>query len=258
MRVVLFEVESFSGYLNMAFDNLLFNNFEKIFHKDTIIIRFYTFANHTITLGYFQRRINDEVLKLFEKWAKIRRITGGKAVFHHPKKDLVMSLISSINCIQKLIQKNQNIIKEVHYFINNKIWEAIKKEKLSETIEFLQNDFNLNSEYNDKKFNCFSNPQKFEKTYQGKKVIGTAIKISQDKIIIQANIKLQTVFPNLDKSFYYKIQNNFTDILRREFPEIVLKREKLSSFLIDNHRNLTCFSENSLFFPRKSNRFVTV
>ncbi|MFN3478252.1 MAG: hypothetical protein ACK4ZM_02655, partial [bacterium] len=51
---------SLGGFLNMAIDKFIFENFEKLTKENLIFVRFYTFANHTVTLGYFQNNIDQE------------------------------------------------------------------------------------------------------------------------------------------------------------------------------------------------------
>jgi len=233
-NILIFELESFGGFLNMSFDNLLFNNFEKIFDKNTIVIRFFTFVNHTITLGYSQKRIDEEILKNTQKWFKVRRITGGKAVFHYPKKDLVISIITLTESIQKLINKHSNLINETHEFVNQKIWKAIEKTINSNNSnkEYTKNQ-ELNQELNYaeklKEFNCFLNPQKFETIHQGKKIVGTAIKISQNKIIIQANVKIQLLIPSVNKDIHKKLQTQFISLISNNPQNIITY--KLSKFI---------------------------
>lgn len=213
-NLILLKRESLSGILNMKIDEYFFNNFERLFSENSVIVRFYKFCNHTVTLGYSQKNVNEEILKVFDKWFFIRRITGGKAVFHYPKKDLTLCLISSLKNFVNLPKENK--LSFIHSFVNNLLWgsiefeniknKSIKKEK-SEKVDYVAV----------KKFDCFQNPQNFEKTYNGKKVIGTAIKISNSKFIVQANIKLQNIFEEIDNKLIDKIESNFVRKLCKNY-----------------------------------------
>ncbi|MFN3995250.1 MAG: lipoyl protein ligase domain-containing protein [bacterium] len=214
---------SLGGFLNMAIDKFIFENFEKLTNEKAIFVRFYTFANHTVTLGYFQNNIDQEIKNMYKKWAFVKRITGGKAVFHYPKKDLTLCVVGSVDIIKDNTKHEnisfQNMIKSIHKIFNELLWNSITQTIDIENINIENINF-----YEDKtqnkltKFDCFKNVQAFEKEFNGKKVIGTAIKISQfsnnpynHKFILQANIKLQNICPELNLPIKNKIIQNFLD-----------------------------------------------
>ncbi|MCS7243753.1 MAG: hypothetical protein RMJ36_03345 [Candidatus Calescibacterium sp.] len=207
LNIILVEKYSQSGYLNMKIDEFLFENFEKLAINpyNSIIFRFYNFANHTITLGYSQNTVDENIREEYKKWSFVKRITGGRAVFHYPKKDLTLCLISSIQTFEKLnINIHKNKIRNIHLFINNCLWDSVYpllKNNKSKDIKNVQNKY--------VKFDCFQNIHDFEKVYNNKKVIGTAIKISDQKFIVQANIKLQYMFERISKDIINQIENNF-------------------------------------------------
>lgn len=219
---------SLSGYLNMKIDKLLFENFEKI--SKNMIIRFYSFANYTITLGYFQKKVDREILEEYKRWFFINRITGGKAVFHYPKKDLTVSLISSIEAIKKIAPIEKNILESIHFFINDNLWKSINK--IDGLMDIPIVSYKENNKL--KRFDCFQNPQKFEKVIKNMKVIGTAIKISNNKFIVQANIKLQNIFKIVNQELFIKIQENFIRELKLLGIKIIKERieelEKIVQF----------------------------
>lgn len=232
-NVILLKRENFSGILNMKIDEYLFNNFERLVSENSVIVRFYQFSNHTVTLGYSQKSVSEEILKIFDKWFFIRRITGGKAVFHYPKKDLTLCLISSLKNFINLPKENR--LSFIHSFVNNLLWSSIEFENMK--------DKNIKTEKPEKinyvaikKFDCFENPQNFEKTYNGKKVIGTAIKISNNKFIVQANIKLQNIFEEIDNKLIDKIESNFVKKLCKNY-----RNENIIDF-IKNSKGSTHFS----------------
>ncbi|MCX7758241.1 MAG: hypothetical protein N2169_01305 [bacterium] len=207
LNIILIEKYSQSGYLNMKIDEFLFENFEKFALNpyNSIIFRFYNFANYTITLGHSQNTVNENIMEEYKRWSFVKRITGGRAVFHYPKKDLTLCLISSIQAFEKLnVNIHKNTIRNIHSFINNCLWDSIYpllKNNKNKDIKNVQNKY--------AKFDCFQNIHDFEKVYNNKKVIGTAIKISNQKFIVQANIKLQYMFENISKDIINKIENNF-------------------------------------------------
>lgn len=68
--------------MNMAIDEVLLH---KMKDDDAIpILRFYRWSRPAVTIGYFQDVLNDFDLRGFEKqgWTFVRRLTGGRAVFH--------------------------------------------------------------------------------------------------------------------------------------------------------------------------------
>lgn len=213
LNFVLIKRGSYSGFLNMKIDKLLFENYEKLVNnpEESIIARFYTFSNHTVTLGYFQRIIPEEIKREFNKWFFVRRITGGKAVFHYPKKDLTFCLVSSLNILDKLnIQKGNDKISLIHHFVNNLLWESILPLLKMHTNNQKQEDREINyQERKYKSFNCFEKVHSFEKIYNNHKVIGTAIKISNNKFLVQSNIKMNYLFSNIDEKLISSVENNF-------------------------------------------------
>ncbi|MEN3014634.1 MAG: hypothetical protein ABDH21_01040 [bacterium] len=209
---ILIKRNSYTGFWNMKIDGYIFENFEKLVSNpdESVIGRFYTFSNHTITLGYFQKMIPEEIKKEFNKWFFVRRITGGKAVFHYPKKDLTFCMVSSLNILDKLnVNYRTNLIESIHSFISDLLWDSISP--LITTLKDAQKqDIQINkSQKKYINFDCFENIYSFEKTYNNQKVIGTAIKISNTKFIIQSNIKMNYLFSKIDEELLSSIENNF-------------------------------------------------
>lgn len=87
--VRLLPFASVSGARNMALDEALLHSAAE---RGVASLRFYTWSEPTLTLGYFQpaadRRANDRLAAL----AWVRRATGGAAIVHDPGHEITYSL----------------------------------------------------------------------------------------------------------------------------------------------------------------------
>ena len=234
IKLLVINIGNFSGIMNMKIDNWIYEN-SKLFIKnleEELIVRFYNFTNHTVTLGYFQKNAINEIKNIdeYKNWSIVRRITGGKAVFHYPKKDLVLCAVGYTKILEKidnLFNLNHNKINKVHTFFNNILWESVIPQnnyhELIKNYTLIQSENNIQQTI--KKLDCFQNSLSFEKTFEGKKIIGTAIKISQtndsEKFILQANIKLQNLYNQINREVFKNIKNNFINHFK-DYKEIIL------------------------------------
>lgn len=189
------------GFLQMKIDEYLFKNLEYLnnYLNNILLIRFYQFSNNTITIGKLQK-INEEIIKENIGYLIVRRITGGKAVYHLPKKDLTFSIIANTNIFRKINVSNENILKFIHKFFNNLVKEIL----VSLNMDLNKFNTSLNKEYSNNerlaRFDCFAKPMDFELVYNNQKILGTAIKIdNNNKFILQANIKLYLINESLIK-----------------------------------------------------------
>ena len=222
VNLLVVGIDKFGGYLNMKIDEYLFNNFDNYFNN-CIILRFYQFSNNTITIGKLQK-ITSDIINQNKNYLIVRRITGGKAVYHLPNKDLTFSLISNLEIFKLIKNTNENILRFIHKFFNN-----LLKETIIDTININLDSlkfYNLNLKNNLKnknihnRFDCFANPMDFELIYNNQKIVGTAIKIDINKFILQANLKLYLIDKIFENYEYLnsKFINVFTQKLSQKLP----------------------------------------
>ncbi len=224
LNIFIIDFTKLGGFLQMKIDEYLFKNFDYFnnYLNDILLIRFYQFSNNTITIGKLQK-INEEIIKENKEYLIVRRITGGKAVYHIPKKDLTFSVIANTNIFKKINFNNENILNFIHKFFNNLVKETL----FSLNINLNKSD-TLNKENKDilnerlMRFDCFAKPMDFELVYNNQKIVGTAIKIDNTKFILQANIKLYLINESIinqefiDKFiqiFYINLYKNFSENL---------------------------------------------
>lgn len=74
-----FDLTPGSGVANMARDEWLL---EQAIAADEISLRFYRWAEPTLSLGYFQEKRNKELPQRFEQLPQVRRLSGGGAILH--------------------------------------------------------------------------------------------------------------------------------------------------------------------------------
>lgn len=126
MNFRLIELETYSGAMNMAIDQALYE--KAAFEDGQPIIRFYRWEKPTISLGAYQSisDINLEAVKA-HNIEMVRRLTGGRAVYHGTK-DFTYSVIVPI----KLFNYS---ISTAYRGICNSILIALKKVGIKATIE---------------------------------------------------------------------------------------------------------------------------
>jgi len=211
------------GVLHMKIDEFLFKNLDYInnYVNNVLLIRFYQFSNNTITIGKLQK-IDQEIINKNRNYLIVRRITGGKAVYHLPKKDLTFSVIGNTIIFRKINFNKENILSFIHKFFNKTVKDTLSLLNIKLYCNKLENlIIDENNEKTDeklKKFDCFANPMSFELTYNNKKIVGSAIKIANNKFILQANIKLYLINnslanPDFINKFIEKFYINFYENL---------------------------------------------
>jgi len=170
-------------FFNLALDEILFFENQK---RDSVpVLRIYGWDRPAISIGYFQNVNRACNLAECQKQnlPVIRRITGGRAVFHG--KDLTYSLVGSSERYPEL---GQNVLETYHktsqaFLQGLKMlgiecgWEKGKKSE------------------NGKKstWPCFASTSIYEVTHLGKKLIGSAQKRVGSRFIQQGSLPLSSV-----------------------------------------------------------------
>jgi len=139
MKWRLLELKTYDGFINMAIDEAILKSVEN--NQSDPTIRFYKWKPGCISLGYRQK-IEDINLNLCKQLGIdiVRRITGGRAVYHHTT-DLTYSLTVSESSLG--FTKRQ-IIKESHRYICQHIIDALNKMGIDGALYTL-NDIRVNN-----------------------------------------------------------------------------------------------------------------
>jgi lipoyl(octanoyl) transferase len=167
------------GYRQMAIDEALYACADP---DRPPVLRFYTWQNPTLSLGYFQqyKRVVQESFVMHNKIDVVRRITGGRAVLHQY---------------------------EVTYALAGPLTNIFANQSLQETYRLIANALNLglqrigldhpsiradaSRERGESRLpQCFVSVSQFEHEIETKKVIGSAQKRSRDRFVQHGSILL--------------------------------------------------------------------
>jgi lipoate-protein ligase A len=77
---VLLESVPQNGQINMDIDESLL---EQTIHEPITVLRFYRWAEPTLSLGHFQKESSENVPESCAKLARVKRLSGGGAILHH-------------------------------------------------------------------------------------------------------------------------------------------------------------------------------
>jgi lipoate-protein ligase A len=165
------------GSWNMAMDEFLF---QSLADEPQTFLRFYSWKNPTVSLGYSQRVLEVADVEFCQKNRIdiVRRITGGKLVLHH--KEITYSLASSDT---EIFTSNLN---DSYRLISEALMEGLKKMDLAPTLASP-----APQEYVRGNLPCFSYPSRNEVEVFGKKIIGSAQKRVGTKFIQHGSIPLE-------------------------------------------------------------------
>jgi len=172
LRVIPYQ--EFSGIQNMSLDLLFSASVEK---TNLPILRFYGWKPYCLSLGHHQT-INDVNFKKLQKegYDIVRRPTGGSAIFH--SEELTYSII---------VPKTKLSHHELYELFHLSLAEALKRIGYNVT---LSSDVSHGSYLNKGRdtFACFNRAAKSEIKYQGKKIVGSAQKITNTYILQHGSI----------------------------------------------------------------------
>jgi lipoate-protein ligase A len=165
------------GSWNMAVDEYLFQSLTE--HPQTIL-RFYSWKNPTVSLGYSQKALEVADLEFCKNNGIdiVRRMTGGKLVLHH--KEVTYSLTSSDT---EIFTSSLN---DSYRIISEALMIGLKKMDLAPSLASP-----APQEYIRGNLPCFSYPSRNEVEVAGKKIIGSAQKRVGAKFIQHGSIPLE-------------------------------------------------------------------
>ena len=186
-----------SPAMNMAIDEALLNS--KI-----PILRFYGWRPAGLSIGYFQsvKAFNFENLKK-HKIELVRRLTGGNAVLHD--KELTYSFIIDESKMPKsIVESYKEISKGLLQGLRNLGLKAVMNEVVSK---------------GEKSAVCFNDPSWYEIIVNGKKIVGSAQKrvdgklLQHGAVLIDIDVdKYCSLFNNCGKELISKVKERMTSI----------------------------------------------
>lgn len=197
MKFRLINTKYGNAFMNMSIDEALLNS-------KLPVLRFYGWKPAGLSIGYFQS-VNNFNLKNLKKHKidLVRRLTGGNAVLHDKEvtysfiidqKEMPSSIVESYKIISKgLLQGLRNL------GLKAAMNEEVKKEEKSAI--------------------CFNDPSWYEITVNGKKIVGSAQKringklLQHGAILIDIDVeKYCCLFNNYNKELIEKLKQRMTSI----------------------------------------------
>jgi len=168
MKIRFIDTKSNNAYMNMAIDEALLTSKHPV-------LRFYTWKPAALSIGYFQKtKLLDKKNIKKHKVDLVRRLTGGNAVLHD--KELTYSFIID----EKLMPKS---IISSYKKISSGLLQGLMNINLKPTL-------NTKVKKQEKSPVCFNDPSWYEILVNKKKIIGSAQKRINKKILQHGSILL--------------------------------------------------------------------
>ena len=188
-------------FFNMAADEWLF---EQVSVKSLApaILRLYSWAPSGITIGYnqsFSRAVDSS--KIAAPITIIRRITGGRAIYHESS-ELTFSITASIN----LFPYGSDSISAVNTLISDALVKVF--ERLGLNTQWSRRASGSPITFNGEGSQaCFQSLTKYELTAGGMKIAGGAQRKTGNFLIHQGSIKLNgmTAYPAISQPYMEKV-----------------------------------------------------
>jgi len=194
---------------NMAMDQFFFDQADRAF--DFIpVVRFYSWRNPTLSLGYHQKAgLFNKLLLQREKIEFVRRQTGGRAVLHD--QELTYSVIGKKKGLLG------NTIGEIFLSVSESLVDGLCSLGVKALVSRVTGTNRINSGSVD--LPCFASTSKFEVTCGGKKLVGSAQRQTQNAFLQHGSILLKPshyfVSDFLDISLDDKNRLNKAEVLHR-------------------------------------------
>lgn len=173
------------AYTNMALDEVLLH---KLKNQDAVpVLRFYTWSPPAISVGYFQDVSHDFDLSLCRKrgWPVVRRLTGGRSVFHD--QELTYSILLS----RTFSEAARSVLESYRYLSQGFLLGLRELGVAAEQIS-LQKRKKRSRPSSSKSPDCFASPSWYEISVGGKKIVGSAQRRMPYGILQQGSILIST------------------------------------------------------------------
>ena len=212
MKFRLIDTKDNTAAMNMAIDEALLTSKKPV-------LRFYSWKPAGLSLGYFQ---NTQVINLEQckklKVDVVRRLTGGNAVLHD--KELTYSVVIDEKEMPKSIVESYKVI-------SSGLLEGLRNLGLKAV---------MNSEVTEgqKSAVCFNDPSWYEMVVNNKKIVGSAQKRIDGKILQHGAVLIDA-----DVSKYCSLFNNCSS-------ELISKVSKRMTFINDELKEKVDYSNVAL------------
>ncbi|MFQ5453457.1 MAG: biotin/lipoate A/B protein ligase family protein [Candidatus Zixiibacteriota bacterium] len=230
MKTIFYSHFAGNPYYNMAFDEWMFSNAIK--NKASIYLRLYTWSQGSITFGLNQKK---ETALNFEKLNGtpiIRRITGGRALYHDLS-ELTYSIAINTDNLEN------NIFKGTHFNIFRAIADILVKflGELGVCSDYIKqsSEQDLNKDIFHKTA-CFASNAKYEIITDSQKIVASAQRCFENTIFQHGSIKINGLktHPALTiKDLKCKNDKKIHSITKKQFNNFVICFEKVFSDLLE-------------------------
>ena len=182
---LFFFTPSGEPYFNMAMDEWIFGKIVAGNWKDKVVFRLYSWSEPAITIGYNQKADSSVDWGLIDPGiAVIRRITGGRAIYHEPN-EFTFSLATEV----ALFPESNRSLSQANTLISRCIIEALEQIGIkADWARFSDMDSGRRSAAFSRA--CFNSVTKFEILAGGVKIAGGAQRRIGGCLIHQGSIKL--------------------------------------------------------------------
>ncbi|MBW2980357.1 lipoate--protein ligase family protein [Candidatus Woesearchaeota archaeon] len=207
IKMRLIDTSYNNAAMNMAIDEALLQSKEPV-------LRLYQWKPSALSLGYFQD-IKDINVKECEKRKIeiVRRLTGGKTIFHD--KELTYSFVTDEKEMPKSIIESYKIIsKGILYALKSlgisaSMKKSIKKNKNKSPV-------------------CFNEPSYYEVVVNGKKIVGSAQKRFNGKLLQHGSILVDVDYDKLISLFNLKDKEKSVEISKKRITSIKEFNKRIS------------------------------
>jgi lipoate-protein ligase A len=191
------------AFTNMAIDEVLLSRMREA--SSLPVLRFYSWSRPSITVGYFQEAQRDFDLEACRArgWDVVRRLTGGRAVFHD--QELTYSVI-----LPRSAPGVGGSVLEGYRLLSRGLLRGLQLLGVNAELASLHGRRRTKSP-RERSPNCFDSPSWYEITVHGKKLVGSAQRRMPYGILQQGSILIST---ERYKEFYEVLRTS-TDMQRR-------------------------------------------
>lgn len=185
------------AFFNMAADEVLLFRMKE--EDARPVLRFYTWSRPSITIGYFQKVVDEFDLSTCESrgWDVVRRLTGGRAVFHH--QELTYSIV-----LPRSAPGAAGSVLESYRMLSGGLLTGLRLLGLDAELVSLRTKRRRRRPAGGRSPNCFHSASWYEITVEGKKLVGSAQRRMPYGILQQGSILISMAG-----------QEEFDEVLRR-------------------------------------------
>ncbi|NOY53229.1 MAG: lipoate--protein ligase family protein [Deltaproteobacteria bacterium] len=216
---------SHDAFFNMAVDEVLLSRMKE--QDARPVLRFYTWSRPSITIGYFQKVVDEFNLRDCESrgWNVVRRLTGGRAVFHH--QELTYSIL-----LPRSAPGAGGSVLESYRMLSNGLLNGLRLLGLDVELVSFHKKRQRRQRAGGRSPNCFDSPSWYEITVGGKKLVGSAQRRMSYGILQQGSILISMAG-----------QREFNEVLQRSTDK---KRKKTGEGMTSITDILKGFHETDL------------